>query len=202
MSTQFLVLLIGGVSFFSSCNPISKYEQSVLNFRQLKDEQFKNGSSSPLSKKEIQSFKGLPYFVPDENYQIQAKYKSATLPQYINLYEGDEVNQIHKLTGTVEFTFNGKKHQLNTYHSMGQAKHQLFVPFKDLSNKKNTYPGGRYLEGRLLNDTVCALDFNFAYNPFCVYNTKYTCALIPSENFVNDSIFAGEKYTEPVDYLH
>ena len=84
-----------------------------------------------------------------------------------------------------------------------QSKPLLFVPFKDLSNGTSTYTGGRYLDLELTNNKTITIDFNKAYNPFCVYNYQYTCPIPPKENFLDVAIDAGEKiYSIPsTDHL-
>jgi uncharacterized protein (DUF1684 family) len=39
-------------------------------------------------------------------------------------------------------------------------------------------------------DTV-AIDFNLAYNPYCAYNYKYSCPIVPLENILDIDINAG-----------
>ncbi|HZS93387.1 MAG TPA: DUF1684 domain-containing protein [Chloroflexota bacterium] len=36
------------------------------------------------------------------------------------------------------------------------------------------------------------LDFNYAYNPSCAYNYRWTCPLAPLENHLSIPIGAGE----------
>jgi uncharacterized protein (DUF1684 family) len=42
-------------------------------------------------------------------------------------------------------------------------------------------------EGRL------AVDFNYAYNPYCAYNELWSCPIPPPENHLRVAIEAGEK---------
>jgi uncharacterized protein (DUF1684 family) len=37
------------------------------------------------------------------------------------------------------------------------------------------------------------IDFNKAYNPYCVYNKKYSCPLVPRVNYLQTEIQAGVK---------
>ncbi|MBT8180249.1 MAG: DUF1684 domain-containing protein, partial [Eudoraea sp.] len=37
------------------------------------------------------------------------------------------------------------------------------------------------------------IDFNRAYNPYCVYNKKYSCPIVPKRNLLNTKITAGVK---------
>ena len=42
-------------------------------------------------------------------------------------------------------------------------------------------------------DRKWILDFNQAYNPWCVYSEAYTCPFVPPENCLEVPILAGEK---------
>ena len=37
------------------------------------------------------------------------------------------------------------------------------------------------------------LNFNLAYNPYCAYNYKYSCPIVPLENDLPIAILAGVK---------
>ncbi len=52
----------------------------------------------------------------------------------------------------------------------------LFLPFKDETNGKDTYGGGRYLDLRIPQNDELIIDFNKAYHPFCAYNATDTVA--------------------------
>ena len=75
----------------------------------------------------------------------------------------------------------------------------LFLPFGDSTNNESIYGGGRYLLDTIKHadlgekDGSLVLDFNFAYNPSCAYNSLWDCPLAPFENKLNVAIPAGEK---------
>lgn len=74
----------------------------------------------------------------------------------------------------------------------------VFLPLKDGLGGVRTYGGGRYLldtiKGADLggDDGHLVVDLNFAYNPSCAYDPKWTCPLAPSGNIVAAEVFAGE----------
>jgi len=98
--------------------------------------------------------------------------------------------------GEFRFTIGGEEQALQTYKSDPEEK-RLFVPFKDATSGKETYGAGRYLdlepESDLTPDGKWVLDFNKAYNPWCVYSKDYTCPVVPRENWLEVAIPAGEK---------
>ena len=76
----------------------------------------------------------------------------------------------------------------------------IFLAFSDETTGRETYGGGRYLidtvKGANLGfdarDTV-VLDFNFAYNPSCSYDPRWTCPLAPPGNRLPLAVTAGER---------
>ena len=68
-----------------------------------------------------------------------------------------------------------------------------FLPFLDETNGETTYGGGRYIETRIPEGDVLTIDFNKAFNPYCAYNEKYSCPIVPRENYLRIAITAGVK---------
>ncbi len=94
--------------------------------------------------------------------------------------------------GKFHFNLEGKDDVLEVYKSI--LSDILFIPFKDLTNGKETYEGGRYIDGEILPGYRMVLDFNMAYSPSCAYNEKFTCAIPPKENVLIIEINAGERH--------
>jgi uncharacterized protein (DUF1684 family) len=67
-----------------------------------------------------------------------------------------------------------------------------------LTNASETYQGGRYLIDTIKGADLgwegedLVVDFNFAYNPSCAYNERWSCPLPPPENSLPVAIEAGE----------
>jgi uncharacterized protein (DUF1684 family) len=76
----------------------------------------------------------------------------------------------------------------------------FFLSFRDATCGDETYGAGRYLldtaKGADLgtdeNGRV-VLDFNFAYQPSCSYDPRWSCPLPPRENWLTMPIRAGER---------
>ncbi len=77
----------------------------------------------------------------------------------------------------------------------------LFLPFRDATNGRETYGGGRYLldtaKGADLGGDreagTITIDFNFAYQPSCAFDPRWSCPLSPPENRLDLGIRAGER---------
>ena len=75
----------------------------------------------------------------------------------------------------------------------------LFVPFADTTSAHESYGAGRYvldtIKGADLGtqDGRLVLDLNFAYQPSCSYDARWTCPLAPPANRLEVAVRAGER---------
>jgi uncharacterized protein (DUF1684 family) len=98
----------------------------------------------------------------------------------------------------VSFTLLGASHALELYQGedmMTKAGFEdyLFLPFLDETNGIETYGGGRYIDARIPKGDTLIIDFNTAYNPYCAYNSNYSCPVVPRANYLKVKIKAGVK---------
>ena len=76
---------------------------------------------------------------------------------------------------------------------------ELRVVGRDATNDSETYGGGRYVwdsaKGADLgpDDDGLVLDFNYAYHPSCVYDSRWSCPLAPPANWLGVPVRAGER---------
>lgn len=162
------------------------------------NEFFKDASISPLKEKDLKNFKELDFFDFDSSYVVKAKlirtpdeksFKMKTttdrLPEYVKY-------------GDVSFELFGKSYSLNIYRNLDIVNKEgyedyLFLPFLDDTNGFESYGGGRYIELDVTEEDNLVIDFNSAYNPYCTYNEKYSCPIVPRENYLPIEINAGVK---------
>ena len=66
---------------------------------------------------------------------------------------------------------------------------------------RESYGAGRYLLDTIKGADLggegdrLVLDFNYAYNPSCAYDPRWSCPLAPAANWLQVPIRAGERYT-------
>lgn len=178
--------------------PAISYGEEIAAMRAEKDETFKNAETSPLLKGQKQAFTKLDYFSVDTTFVVQARLEVAAFPKVAILPTTTEQEQAQLVYGVLHFTFEGKDFSLNVYRDPALDgkpgfEDYLFLPFTDLTNGNQTYGGGRYLDLAIPPGTEITLDFNKAYNPYCAYNKKYSCPLVPRENHLEIAVEAGEK---------
>jgi uncharacterized protein (DUF1684 family) len=175
----------------------SEVIKEIKNFREERDDFFKNHQRSPLKWPDKLKFHRLSYYPIDLKYRFSGKIGRYTLdirdPQYYATFLTNKgTKKRYVRYGQFKFILNGKEYRLQIYKSI--LSDTLFIPFKDKTNGKETYSGGRYLDAEIsVPEYVATIDFNMAYNPSCAYNEKFICALPPEENILNIDIQAGEK---------
>lgn len=180
----------------ASCaaEPVS-YEQQVLSWRAEKDREFRTATDSPIPEAERATFTGLSYFEIDRKYQVPAALvELETSSMVIEMDTTDGRRERMRVIGRLDFTIEGERRSLTAFlPESAPNRERLFVPFRDATNRTETYGGGRYLDLPRASTGLYDLDFNRAYNPFCVYDAEYVCPLPPRENTLTIPIRAGEK---------
>lgn len=188
------ILLLVALLVFYSLMDQHKEEDIVLkieNFRRQKDLAFKERDDSPIENRE--AFRQLSYFPPDLSYRIRADWEPIGRQEADFLVQmTDSSFQRLYAVAYAYFLYQGKRYKLLLFEKEGNSNY-WFLPFKDLSNGQETYEAGRYLDVEKPKGNKLILDFNFAYNPYCVYSPDYSCPLPPRQNHLDFPILAGEK---------
>ncbi len=171
-------------------------EQRVAKWIKERDAFFKTHQRSPLSEKDKKNFTGLKYYPFNDQYVFSGTIERYVLhidnPKYYATFLTNKgTNKRYLRYGKFHFTLNGKQYGLEIFKSI--LSDTLFIPFKDKTNGKETYEGGRYIDAEILPDYKMILDFNMAYHPSCAYNEKFVCVLPPRENMLEVEIRAGER---------
>lgn len=191
---RLLFLFIVMVSCGNNKRPI----QGETDYQRDQNAKFKDVTQSPLKDKDRKDFTGLDFFKMDSTFIVIAnftrtpdetpfKMKTTTsrLPEYVKY-------------GELSFTLMGKEQKLDIYQNLELIKEDgyedyLFLPFLDETNGLETYGGGRYIDSRIPLDSTMVINFNEAYNPYCAYNDKYSCPVVPRQNYLRVRVEAGVK---------
>jgi uncharacterized protein (DUF1684 family) len=162
---------------------------------------FLKNSNSPLKKED---FAYLRFYAPNEKFKVLCEFvptkrRKAAREKPLKIPTSSGQTAIYTKFGELQFEIDGKPYKLTVYQSLKlrnlpQYRDYLFIPFKDLTNGKESYGGGRYLDLGMkeIKDDKIYLDFNKAYNPYCAFNTGYSCPIPPKENHLKVAIEAGE----------
>lgn len=184
-----------------SCNKKTvSYIDEVKQFQYELNVEYNNPKTSPLPKKDLQSFKSLDFFPIDKKYEVEANLQFTPNSPIIEMQTTTSEIQLYRVFAIANFKLDGKNFKLNLYQSQELLNNPeyldyLFLPFNDLSNRKTTYGGGRFIDIRLpsKNAKNIKIDFNKAYNPYCAYSHRFSCPIPPKENNLDIEILAGVK---------
>jgi len=180
-----------------ACDVKPAPQADVATWRAEKD-QFMRSTESPVPAERRPDFPPLIYFPIDPGYQVPAGLTVTPGSEVLQLPTSTGLRREMRRIGTLRFTLQSRELTLTAFvDTAGNDMRRLFVPFGDLTNGNDTYPGGRYLDLDRTATGFYDLDFNRAYNPFCVFNEKYDCPLPPRENRLTVPIRAGERLSKP-----
>ncbi|TNE78390.1 MAG: DUF1684 domain-containing protein [Bacteroidetes bacterium] len=173
------------------------------SIRAARDLEFADSAHSPLEEDSIAGFTQLHYFPFNADYIFTARLEktpgakpfrmpttTTRLPEYVQY-------------GILHFLLKDDSIHLPVYRNIALSQRPdyrdyFFLPFTDSTNSFESYGGGRYLDLRIQpEDSTVVIDFNQAYNPYCAYNSRYSCPIPPRKNRIRKPIYAGVlKYGE------
>ena len=169
------------------------YEETIANHRDEIDDFMANDEESPLPDSLTQRFNGLNYYPANPEFKVKATLETVPGTPTLVVATSDGETREYLKYAYAYFQLAGKENRLTLLKPKDQGPEDIFLPFGDLSNGDDTYGGGRYLDLKLTRKNWLTIDFNLAYNPYCVYSTDYSCPLPPAENQLSIAIEAGEK---------
>lgn len=193
---NFVVLIIL-YTVLLSCKEQKRYIPNLTEFQKELNASFKDVTKSPLAKNDRQNFVSLDFFDFDSSYVVKAVLKPSSKDSIFNMKTNTDRMHSYNKYGKIKFKLNENYFELNVYKDneliTDQTDDELFLPFYDNTNGITTYSGGRYIDLKFSKDSIIYIDFNKAYNPYCVYNYKFSCPIVPSENYLELDIRAGVK---------
>ena len=213
---KYLLVIVGVCSLTLACKQekrfhdtaqppaadVSEATREILAYQQEQNDAFKNPETSPLPDRYRKDFNALDFFPANESYIVEAYLERTPDATPFMMPSTTDEKSWEVVYGIAHFKLNGAQFQLEVYQGL-DLMHQegfedyLFLPFLDQTNGEETYGGGRYLDLRIPEGDSIRIDFNKAYNPYCVYNKKYSCPLVPRQNYLNTRVEAGVKDYSP-----
>lgn len=190
---KILVLLFCSAMVFAQ-----KDVSDAVKFQTDLNESFADSLKSPLMKEDLSQFEGLDFYPISEKFIVEAKFIRTKNEKAFQMKTTTARTPIYKKYGELHFKIDGKELKLNVYQNIELNKKPgfkdyLFLPFSDATCGKESYIGGRYVDTKIQKGKKWTIDFNKAYNPYCAYNYKYSCPIVPLENDLAVEINAGVK---------
>jgi len=179
-------------------DPAVSPKERWLRFHSDQDHLFKNHPQTALTPEQVSKFSSLPYFPYDPAYRFFLPIEPLKGQEKVTINLQDDGPTLLIPFGQVSFALSGEPVCLTLYWIRAYGG-GIFLPFEDSTNGSETYSGGRYLLDTLKGADLgregdrLVIDFNFAYNPSCAYNSRWHCPLPPPDNQLAVPIPAGEK---------
>lgn len=180
----------------SACAQEKTLVQGETDFQKEINTEYKDASKSPLKAKDLKEFTSLDFFKMDSTFVVNAQLKRTPESTFVNMKTTTSRLSLKRVYGILSFQLHGKYYELNIYQGKDLMKTEgyedyLFLPFLDDTNGDETYGGGRYIDLSIPEGDTIVLDFNKAYNPYCAYNPKYSCPIVPRVNYLSLKVEAG-----------
>lgn len=194
--------LYAEVRVLAASNPVAAWER----WRRERETLYREHPQSPLPAARRPAFRAC-HFPYDAAYRYEVQVEpdagadaGAPLPASEGSAGDVPAARSFRRIGWVRVPLPAGARRLGVYWHQSYAG-GLFLAFRDATNGFQTYGGGRYLldaakSADLGGDAVrgtLVLDFNFAYQPSCAFDPKWTCPLAPPENRLDVTVPAGER---------
>ncbi len=147
----------------------------------------------PLSPR-FKEYKGLRYFPIDLSYRYELPLERDPKPERIVIVSTRGNRRQAERVGRLNFVLGDTACRLEVTRLLepGSGEDDLSVFFRDATSGRESYPLGRYVDLKKLDNGNYILDFNLAYNPACAFSEYYNCPIPPKSNTLKAAIRAGE----------
>lgn len=165
-------------------------------WREVRDELYRSHPQSPVPPERRPTYRG-SYFDYDPDFRVVAEVvQTDAVARSLDASTGGTF--AFSRVALARFALLGRELELeldwNDVYGGG-----VLVAIADETSGVETYGGGRYVldtvKGADLGPAGAGLvlDFNFAYNPSCAYDRRWSCPLAPPTNRLGLAISAGER---------
>lgn len=181
---------------------ISGEESEIKKFQQELNAEYLNPKETPLREDNFKNFREHPFFPINLKYRVTAKFARTENAKPFDLPTSSGKTKSYREYGKATFDLDGQSYTLTLYQSLDLIKQKkyrdyLFLPFRDATNGKETYGGGKYMDLKVPKGNSIILDFNKSYQPYCAYNAyDYNCPVVPEENRLPVEIRGGVMYKD------
>jgi uncharacterized protein (DUF1684 family) len=178
-----------------------------LAHRMSVDSSHRFDSASPFHADTTIEFHGIKWFPINVHYRVASTLHRYAFPETVTVMgtKGEERRQLRYgyFTFTVPDTLGRSvvlKINVYKFTPYDAKRYELYknvlsVWFTDETTGKETYHVGRYVEVGDEHpdaDHIYTLDFNKAYNPYCAYSDRYSCAIPRKEDHIDIPMRVGE----------
>jgi uncharacterized protein (DUF1684 family) len=171
---------------------------AAREFRAAREALFREHADSPIAPEQRATWPGLAWYPYDPAWRVDASVDRNVEPSDFEISLAADGILRCVCAGIARFVVGSTPAALPVYW-LGGYGGGLWLPFGDATNGRGTYSGGRYLYDTIKGADLgggadsLVLDFNFAYNPSCAYDERWSCPLAPPANRLPFAVNAGER---------
>ena len=171
---------------------------AAAQFRAARARLMREHPDSPIVPERRATWDGPRWFRYDAAFRVRGEIDATAPRETFEISLASDGMLRCTRVGLARFSLAGHESTLAMYWLEGYGG-GLWLPFSDASAGSETYGGGRYLYDTIkgadlgIAGTAIVLDFNFAYNPSCAYDERWSCPLSPLENRLPYAVTAGER---------
>jgi len=195
----------------SRADSLSIIEEN-MEYRARQDAFFAHDPHSPFVRDTSAHYHGINWFPVNPAFRGESVLHTYAEPETVTVMgtRGEERRELRY--GYVEFPVPGESGapvmiRLNVYkftpyegETYRRYPETLSIWFTDSTTGRETYEVGRYIDaGNDAHDPhhVYVIDLNKAYNPYCAYSARYSCAIPRKDDRIPLALRVGEmKYHE------
>jgi uncharacterized protein (DUF1684 family) len=168
-------------------------EGTLAEFRAARERLIHGHPQSPIPPERRAGVHGLDHWPYDPDMRFEAAVEPAEPERLIahsldgDPYPLDRIGRVRLPIGELEVYW------IQVYGG------GVFIPFRDATSGTESYGAGRYLLDTIKGADLggagerLVLDFNYAFNPSCAYDPRWSCPLAPAANWLAVPVRAGER---------
>src|SRR5436190_33935 len=145
-----IISVLASLLFVSGISAQTFYGSTDLKtFREGRDKEFRDKKESPLKDEDFSRFAGLNYYPVDKNFRVTATLRRTPSENWFQMPTSSGKTKKFVKFGILNFKIDGKPFVLSVYKidpaisaKFPEYADLLFVPFKDMTSKSETYGGG------------------------------------------------------------
>ncbi len=171
-------------------------EAAWNQWRETREELYRTHPQSPVPADRRAGY-GEAFFPYDPAYRVVGEIRNgASRPGVLPASTGGTF--AFTRIGRVGFTLLGDEHELELSWNEGYGGGVLLA-IADVTGGGETYGGGRYVLDTVkgadlgVDGDQLIVDFNFAYNPSCAFDPRWSCPLAPPGNRLPLPLRVGER---------
>ena len=158
---------------------------------------FREHAQSPIPVQERRDYRG-PFVFPYDPAACTTALLRELPARTLEIANSDGVATRFVRFAEASFELSGRPATLETFW-LDAYGGGIYLSFRDATSGATTYGGGRYLLDTVKGADLgtdgdrLILDFNFAYQPSCSYDPRWSCPLPPPANRLPVAVSAGER---------